>query len=199
MRGVTLRLTPERAAELVLAAASGDNIAWQELVDGYMGLLLSTVRKYRLNDSDTTDVVQTTWLRLVQNIDRLDDPARVGAWLVTTARRESLRVLGQHRRVVPVGDSAVLDGSDHRTTAPYAEILNEERDVEMRALFEQLSPRCRELLALVLADPPADYETISTKLEMPIGSIGPTRGRCLKKLAALAEASGVDLSQLRQH
>jgi RNA polymerase sigma factor (sigma-70 family) len=197
MRGVTLRVTPERAAELVAAAAGGDNVAWQELVDGYMGLLTSTVRKYRLNDSDTTDVVQTTWLRLVQNIDRLDDPARVGAWLITTARRESLRVLGQHRRIVPVGDATVLDGSDHHTTAPYTQILNEERDTAVRTLFERLPPRCQELLALVLHDPPVDYDTISQKLAMPIGSIGPTRGRCLKKLAALAQEHGVDLGDMR--
>jgi RNA polymerase sigma factor (sigma-70 family) len=192
-----VRLTPERAGELVVAAAAGDSIAWQELVDGYMGLIWSTVRRYRLSQSDATDVTQTTWLRLVQNIDRLDDPARVGAWLATTARREALRVIEQHRRVLLTGDPAVLDGSDHRITAPESGVVGEERDAAVRELFDQLPPRCRDLLRLVLADPPVDYDTISEQLGMPIGSIGPTRGRCLKKLAALAEAKGIDLGEMR--
>jgi RNA polymerase sigma factor (sigma-70 family) len=162
-----------------------------------MGLIMSTVRRYRLSQSDATDVAQTTWLRLVQNIDRLEDPARVGAWLATTARREALRVLDQHRKVILTGDPAVLDGSDHRITPPESGVLGEERDDAMRALFELLPPRCRDLLTLVLADPPVDYDTISERLAMPIGSIGPTRGRCLKKLAALAEARGIDLGDLR--
>ncbi|HTR70950.1 MAG TPA: sigma-70 family RNA polymerase sigma factor [Mycobacteriales bacterium] len=196
-RGGVLRVTPERAAELVRAAADGDANAWQELVDGFSALVWSTVLKFRLNQSDAIDVTQTTWLRLVQNIDRLDDPARVGAWLTTTARREALRVIEQHRRVILTADSAVLDGSDHRAAPPESGLIGEERDLVVRELFDQLPPRCQELLRLVLRDPPVDYDTISTRLGMPVGSIGPTRGRCLKKLAALAAERGIDLGDMR--
>lgn len=190
-------ITPERAAELVRAAARGDSDSWQELVDGYMGLLRSTVRKYRLSDSDGTDVVQTTWLRLVQNIDRIEDPARVGAWLVTTASREALRVIGQHQRTVLVEDDGLLDTRQASAPGVDAGLIGAERDASVRELLELLPDRCQELLTLLTSDPPPDYETISSRLNMPIGSIGPTRGRCLKKLAALAAERGIELGDLR--
>jgi RNA polymerase sigma factor (sigma-70 family) len=192
-----VRLAPEQTSVLVRAAATGDPRAWEDLVDAYIGLVWSTVRKYRLNESDANDVVQTTWLRLVQNIDRIDDPSRVAGWLATTAGREALRVISQQRRVVLTDDATVFDGRDQQDAAPDAYLLSDERDCVVRELFEQLAPRCRELLTMVLADPPLGYDVIADRLNMPIGSIGPTRGRCLKKLAALAEARGVDLGQLR--
>jgi RNA polymerase sigma factor (sigma-70 family) len=180
----------------VRAAAGGDADSWQELVDGYMGLLWSTVRKYRLRDSDGTDVIQTTWLRLVQNIDRIEDPARVGAWLVTTARREALRVIGQHQRMVLTEDDALLDAVQPSGPGVDARLIGAERDAAVRELLMELPPRCQELLALLTSDPAPDYETISAQLGMPIGSIGPTRGRCLKKLAMLAAERGIEIGDL---
>jgi RNA polymerase sigma factor (sigma-70 family) len=162
-----------------------------------MGVIWSTVRRYRLNDSDSYDVTQTTWLRLVQNIERIEDPTRLGGWLATTASRESLRILAQRQRVVPTDDSTVFDRSDPHSDNADAGLIGEERDTAINELFEQLTPGCRELLALLMADPPMNYQEIAGKLEMPVGSIGPTRGRCLKKLNALAAERGIDLTALR--
>ena len=109
-------------AELVRAAAEGDQAAWNGLVDRYNGLVWSVARSHRLSMADASDVVQTTWLRLVEHLGRLQDPERVGAWLATTARRESLRALRHSARQVPTeelpddgdgrrnSDAALLDG-----------------------------------------------------------------------------------------
>lgn len=192
-----LRVTSERAAELVKAACDGDAAAWEELVDGFMGVIWATVRRYRLSDSDATDVTQTTWLRLVQNIDRIEDGTRLRGWLATTASREALRVLAQRKRVVPTGDAAVLDRHDQNSVIADAKVIDEEREATIRELFELLPPHCRDLLTLLMTDPPINYQEISDRLSLPIGSIGPTRGRCLKKLNALAAERGIDLEAMR--
>ena len=92
------RLTPEETAELVARAATGDQSAWEELVDAYAGVIWSVARGFRLRESDAHDVVQTTWLRLLEHLNRLNDPSRVGAWLATTARRECLRIVSLSAR-----------------------------------------------------------------------------------------------------
>jgi RNA polymerase sigma factor (sigma-70 family) len=195
--GGVLRVTPERAIELVEGARRGDSAAWEQLVDGYLGVIWATVRRYRLSEADATDVTQTTWLRLVQNIDRLEDPTRLGGWLATTASREALRVLAQRKRVVPTGDAATLESVDAHPIGVDSGVIDDERDTAMRELFEELPDHCRELLTMLLSDPPIGYKEISDALDMPVGSIGPTRGRCLKRLSALAEARGIDLAILR--
>lgn len=185
-----MRLTPERSAELVRAAAAGDAAAWEELVDAYVGLIWRITANHRLRPGDAADVSQTTWLRLLENIDRLQDPARVGAWLATTARRECLRVLGQSRRMVLVMDDDVFDGDGSGPDVDVA-LLAAERDETVRAAVRQLPARCQELLALLMMDPPPSYEEVSAGTGMPIGSIGPTRGRCLRKLADMLEQEGI--------
>src|SRR3954454_24758843 len=114
-KGRHMRITPEQAADLVAAAAAGDRRSWERLVDAYVGLIWAITRSYRLSDGDAQDVSQTTWLRLIENIDRLSDPSRVGAWLATTARRECLRVLRQSRR-----QACSPSGRSSTTTTPTA-------------------------------------------------------------------------------
>src|SRR3954463_4911927 len=99
------RILPDEAAELVSRAAAGDSVAWGRLVSGFLPLIWSTVRQYRLTEPDAADVVQTAWLRLVQHLDRLDDPSRVAAWLVTTVRREALRVSRQANVMLATEDT----------------------------------------------------------------------------------------------
>ncbi|WP_205751908.1 RNA polymerase sigma factor [Cryptosporangium phraense] len=192
--GRRITLTPDEAAMLVGAAAGGDHAAWDALVDAYGGLIWTVARNHRLSPGDAGDVSQTTWLRLVENIDRLSEPSRVGAWLATTARRECLRLLGRSKRTVLSGEE--LDpGSDRlRLATPEADaaLLAAERDAEMRTAFGRLTPRCRELLQLLLLDPAPSYDEISAALDIPIGSIGPTRGRCLEKLRAIVEDAGIN-------
>jgi RNA polymerase sigma factor (sigma-70 family) len=174
-------------AALVHAAADGDRAAWDALVDRYNGLVWSVARSHRLSTVDASDVVQTTWLRLVEHLGRLQDPERVGAWLATTARRECLRTLRHSARTVVSEDppeqvvESQLDAS----------LLVQERDRALWQAFGGLNERCQRLLRLLVADPPPSYEDVSAALEMPIGSIGPTRQRCLDRLRGLAEGEGV--------
>jgi RNA polymerase sigma factor (sigma-70 family) len=184
-------LSPEEAAMLVGAAAGGDRGAWDALVDAYSGLIWTVARNHRLSSGDAGDVSQTTWLRLVENIDRISEPSRVGAWLATTARRECLRLLGRSKRTVLSGEELDPASDRLRLATPEADtaLLAAERDKEVRQAFTQLTPRCRELLQLLLLDPAPSYDEIAAALDIPVGSIGPTRGRCLEKLRGIIGAT----------
>jgi RNA polymerase sigma factor (sigma-70 family) len=165
-------------SDLVRAAAGGDQGAWDALVSRYVGLVWATARSHRLGDADAADVVQTTWLRLVEHLDRLRDPAAVGAWLATTARNEALRVIRVRSREV-VSDTLDEPSDD----APLDRgLLEGERDGAVRAAFGHLRERCQGLLRLLAMDEPPSYEEIAASLDMPIGAIGPTRARCLEQL-----------------
>jgi RNA polymerase sigma factor (sigma-70 family) len=175
--------------QLVRDAAAGDQAAWNRLVERFNGLVWAVARAHRLAGADASDVVQTTWLRLVENLDRVQDPERVGAWLATTARRECLRTLRLSARVLPTETELLPDPG---TDAPLgATLLAEERDRALWEAFGGLSERCQALLRLLVADPPPSYEDVGAALDMPIGSIGPTRQRCLERLRGLAETAGV--------
>lgn len=189
-------LTPAEAGRLVERARDGDGEAWSGLVEGFVGLLAAALRPLNLSDSDVRDVTQTTWLRFAQHIDRIEDPDRVGSWLVTTARREGLRVLTQ-RRWVDLRMSADEDRwVDDGAADAFNRLLDRERDEAVQAVFERLPPRCRALLTELFRDPRPAYDEISRMLRIPVGSIGPTRGRCLKKFCALAEECGLDLGAM---
>ncbi len=175
--------------QLVRDAADGDQAAWNRLVELYNGLVWSVARGFRLAPADASDVVQTTWLRLVEHLGRLQEPERVGAWLATTARRECLRTLRLSARQVPTETELLPDPG---TEAPLAAgLLASERDRALWTAFAGLSERCQALLRLLVADPPPSYEDVGAALDMPIGSIGPTRQRCLERLRGLAETAGV--------
>jgi RNA polymerase sigma factor (sigma-70 family) len=169
-------------AKHVRRAATGDRDAWNEIVAEFDGMLRAVARGHRLCDADTADVAQTTWLRLAENLNRLQDPARVGAWLATTARRECLRTLRASARELPeaeppepiVCDMPSIDRA----------LLQAERDTELWSAFRRLPARDQALLRILVADPQPSYEDIGASLEMPIGSIGPTRGRALERLRA---------------
>jgi len=181
-------------AELVRAAAEGDQAAWHGLVDRYNGLVWSVARAHRLSTVDASDVVQTTWLRLVENLGRLQDPERVGAWLATTARRECLRTLRHSARQLPTEEVPETVAEAQVDSA----LLLEERDRALWQAFGGLSERCQTLLRILVSDPPPSYEDIGAALDMPIGSIGPTRARCLERLRGLAEGEGVSATDRRE-
>ena len=175
--------------QLVRAAAGGDQAAWNRLVERFNGLVWSVTRAHRLGAADSSDVVQTTWLRLVENLGRVQEPERVGAWLATTARRECLRTLRTSARQIPTESEQLPDPG---TDVPLdAGLLADERDRALWVAFGGLSERCQVLLRILVADPPPSYEDVSAALDMPIGSIGPTRQRCLDRLRGLAETAGV--------
>jgi RNA polymerase sigma factor (sigma-70 family) len=176
------------AGELVRLAAGGDRAAWERLVDRFGGLVWSVARAHRLSQADAADVAQTTWLQLVEHLDRLQKPDAVGAWLATTARRESLRVLRINARMPP--SDQVPDAMDPGPPAGAA-LIAAERDEALWAAFAELPERCRLLLRLLMADDPPSYEEIGEILGMPIGSIGPTRIRCLARLRSEVGLVGI--------
>ncbi len=179
-------------SDLVRAAAQGSEEAWRELVDCYLGLILAIGHNHRLSAGDAADVSQTTWLRLFENIDKIHDPSRIGAWLAMTARRECLRLIGKAGRQVLVPETAAFP--DAWATAPPdldAELLAHEREQYVHLALAQLPERSRLLMGLLMLDPPATYEEISAAMDMPIGSIGPTRGRCLRHLQRILAEQGI--------
>jgi RNA polymerase sigma factor (sigma-70 family) len=183
-------------AELLRSAHEGSQESWNALVDRYSNLLWSVARSYRLDSADAADVVQTTWMRLVENLTRIQDPERLPGWLATTARRECLRTLRiQGREVAAGSDDAPFDLPDDADPLD-AGLLTEERDAQLWQCFGQMSGRCQHLLRVLMASPPPSYADVSDALGMPIGSIGPTRGRCLERLRKLAEARGISLAGL---
>lgn len=176
-----------RDAHLMSCAAAGDQRAWEQLVDQYARLVWAVTRSFRLTSSDASDVSQTTWLRLLEHIDRID-PVRVAAWLVVTTRRECMRVLTLRKRTVLTYDEAALDALPSGGPDLDERLLRDERAGDVRRALQSLPERWQRLLALLMSDPPVSYAEISERLNLPIGSIGPIRGRCLDKLRGLLES-----------
>jgi RNA polymerase sigma factor (sigma-70 family) len=176
---------------LVGAAAAGDQAAWNALVARFGVLVYATIRGFRISSSEAEDVNQTVWLRLVEHIGRLRDPERVGAWLAVTTRNECLRTLRLADRQVLTGDHATFDRPDPGASLEAGLVLSE-RDAALWRAFLALPERCRQLLRVVIADPPASYEDVAARVGLSVASVGPTRARCLQRLRTSAERSGID-------
>jgi RNA polymerase sigma factor (sigma-70 family) len=164
---------------LVTRAAGGDQGAWNELVDRYAPLVWAICNRYRLSNHDIEDVGQNVWLALVEQLGKLREPAALPGWLATTTRRECLRVVTAAQRLGTRLDEAAEFVDD---VIIDEEILRAERDAGLRAAFTELSPHCRQLLSMLISDPPHTYAEISATLGIPMGSIGPQRARCLERL-----------------
>lgn len=164
---------------VVSAAASRSCWAWGTLMDRFGGLVRSIARSYGLRQHDVDDVAQGTWLHLVEHIDELRDPEAIAGWLATTARRESLAVL---RRSSREGPTAELVEVDHAEPINEARLVAAERTIALRAGVEELPGLQRELITMMLSEPPPDYARIASTLRIPHGTIGPTRHRGLARL-----------------
>jgi RNA polymerase sigma factor (sigma-70 family) len=166
---------------LVLRARRGDRAAWDVLVARYWRLVLAVAAQEGVREADREDVAQVTWLKLAQNLDRLENPDGVGAWLRTTCERESRRVRARAARQVPTEGELFdripdpVDVEEH--------VVRMIPDRTLKSALALLSERCQFLLRLLVFDVP--YEEIGETMQMPIGSIGPTRQRCLDKLREL--------------
>jgi RNA polymerase sigma factor (sigma-70 family) len=187
--GAGQRLQACDVAQLVRCAAGGDRQAWERLVDQFARLIWSITGEFRLAESDAADVAQTTWLRLLEHIDRIEYPDRVGSWLAATARNECLRSVAARKRVVLGHDDTDLDNAVAQDPDIDARLLADERAQVVHDAMSSLPGRWQRLLELLMADPPASYAEISDQLGLPIGSIGPTRGRCLARLRVVLQAS----------
>jgi RNA polymerase sigma factor (sigma-70 family) len=175
-------------AELVRQAVAGRQEAWNAIVDRYLPLGLSVTRRHGLRGSDAEDVLQTLWLRLVEHLRDIREPEALPGWIATTTRNECLRLLRSRQR------SEVFDPLESTVgrTIPSEDVpvdehvadsrLLSERREALLAAFAVLPDHQRDLLTLLLADPPLSYQEISRRLRIPVGSIGPTRARALERL-----------------
>jgi RNA polymerase sigma factor (sigma-70 family) len=189
-------LTVDRGAsltQLVSQARAGDQRAWDQIVARFTGLLWAVTRAYRLEPHTAADAVQVTWLRLIESIDNLQEPEALPGWLLTTARRQAGRVARAGGRDVLLDELEGLDADplDAATSLDTA-LLTDERDAALWASFSRLGQRCQRLLRVLVAPECPSYSEVATQLGMPIGSIGPTRGRCLAQLRVLLGESGYD-------
>ncbi|MDA0179514.1 sigma-70 family RNA polymerase sigma factor [Solirubrobacter phytolaccae] len=169
-----------RALErMIAAAARGDQSAWSALVSRFSGRIARVARGYGLNPYQADDVAQETWLRLYRGLERVRDPQALGAWVDTTARRESLRALKRRGREDLTGEDLFVDVVAYDDPD---EALLAERRVALAAALARLPERQQRLMESLLADTEPSYADVSAELGLPVGSIGPTRGRCVERL-----------------
>jgi RNA polymerase sigma factor (sigma-70 family) len=178
-------------AEWLKGAADGDTRAWDALVQRYANLVWAVARSHRLSPADAADVSQTTWLRLVEHLDRIKQPERLGAWLATTARRESLGAIRRGARHVAFGTVEDLGPSSLDEPPPDGALIAAAEHSALGQAFGRMAERCQRLLRVLMSDPPPAYEEVSEALGMPIGSIGPTRARCLERLQREVQIAGI--------
>jgi RNA polymerase sigma factor (sigma-70 family) len=174
--------------ELLQAAAGGERDAWAELIRRYDRLLRARTRSFGLQEADALDVIQATWLRLHENLSRIKDPERLPGWLNTTAGRECLRVIAQHRRSVAALDADFLVD---QAAGPEQRLLEAERDQEVRAAVEGLPDGTRTVIRALFGAEPLSYAQLAGQEGIALGSIGPTRGRALSQLRRCLDRGGV--------
>jgi RNA polymerase sigma factor (sigma-70 family) len=193
--------------DLVTRAGIGERSAWDALVERYSPLIWSICHRWQLDRTDAEDVGQAVWLRLVEQLDNLRDPAALPGWLATTTQRECYRVRRSRCRLAAGAGGQVPDVEnlpDEQAAAAEDGLLVTERHAALRAAFMDLPANCQELVALLITDPPMPYAEISVKLGIPVGSIGPSRSRCLDRLrrhpaiAALSDADTANTAGLPQ-
>lgn len=183
---------------LVAEALDGDKQAWEALVDRYSGLVWGIARSHRLSQGDAADVVQTVWLRLVEHLGRITDPRRLPGWLATTTRRECQRLFKSAGRERPSADGTWTErATGGHMPEPEAEVVTAARDAALWTALGDLDEPCRTLLRVLVSDPPPSYEEVAEALGMRMGSIGPTRGRCLEKLRKAIASRGITEDTLR--
>ena len=189
--GRTRELATEDVAVLVKAATGGDQRSWDELVRRHARLVWSIARAHGLAAADAADVCQTVWLRLVEYLGTVREPTRLPAWLSTTTRRESLRLL--HHQSKETLDSELVEHTARDVAeSPEVQVLIADRERQVWVALRRLPHRCQVLLRALAASAEMHYAQIAQGLDIPIGSIGPTRQRCIKQLkAALASVAGV--------
>jgi RNA polymerase sigma factor (sigma-70 family) len=189
----TATSTRPTMTDLLLRARGGDREAWDEIVRRYSGLVRATVRSHRLQHHDALDAVQMTWLRLVEQAPRVQFPDRLGAWLVTTARRECLRI--SHERARPTSGCIDIDTVAETVADPSAgpeqRLIDADIAENLRNLLAELPARSQVLLRALFTDDPQPYSEISRAIGIPIGSIGPVRARTLAQLRRLGGKHGL--------
>ncbi len=173
---------PAELDDLVARARAGDQASWNALVDRFLPLVNSVIVRFRLSAADGDDVNQTVWLRLVEHLADLREPRALPGWLTTTCRNEALRVIRRRGRDTPTDPQGATFERLGEDGAFDEDLIYAERAQALRDGLLELPAGRRELLELLLTDPPISYDEISAKLGIPKGSIGPTRARALEQL-----------------
>jgi len=185
---VTTAPRPATTGELLHAATTGDQVAWRELVHRYEPIVAGTILDLGLQPADARDAAQRTWLQMVENHSKIRKPEALGGWLRTTARHECLRIIRERWRVDPIDDP---DGVRFRDAAVDVEqtVVDADTARRLRHLVSTLPPRSALLLTELFRDEPPGYAELARLTGIPIGSIGPTRGRALQLLRRLFDES----------
>jgi len=178
-----------RSAEAFDRWRSGERGAIDELVHEMTPVLWHVVRAYRLDEDVCEDIVQFTWLTLVRKADSVENPRAIAAWLIITARRQAWRVAARKRREDPV-DEELLAPVLPKTASAESVAVETDGNHRLWAAVSRLNERCQRLLRVIAFDDRPDYEHLSQEMGMPIGSIGPTRRRCLEKLKSSMSDEG---------
>jgi RNA polymerase sigma factor (sigma-70 family) len=173
-----------RMADLLSAARAGSEDALGQIVNELSPLLWQVARSAGLSQGDAEDVLQTVWMRLITHLDGIHDAGALTGWLVTTTKREAWRVRAAGRKQLPADQDVFADLPD-KGPGSEEQVIVEDQRRELWAAIGMLSRRCQELLRILAFAPRSDYATVAAALGMRVGSIGPTRGRCLAKLRAL--------------
>ena len=188
-------LADEDDAALVLRCRRGEGAAWAALVHRYQRLVYAIVRRFGLDEHTAADVFQTVFARLVEHLPRIADPQRLQAWIVTTAKREVLLALRRGQRTVSMtrdedaGDeTAEFDIADD-AQLPEDALADLQQQALVRNALDRMDARCRDLLLMLFRDDSdkLPYEEVAQRLGLSVGSIGPTRARCLGKLRGLVD------------
>jgi RNA polymerase sigma factor (sigma-70 family) len=179
-------------ADLVLRMSDGDPVAWEEIVRRYGKLVSATVRSFRLQDADTLDVVQMTWLRLAENTHQLQFPERLGGWLTTTARHECLHILRHRVKLTPEPVNTVTETLADPSTGPEQRAIDADTAQTLWKLVDELPPNRRTLLRALFTDTPRPYAQIADIAGIPPGAIGPTRARTLRQLRGRLKQHGLE-------
>jgi RNA polymerase sigma factor (sigma-70 family) len=173
--------TSSNIADLLLRARAADPRAWEEILRRYSALVWATVRSFRLQDADTLDAVQTTWLRLAENAHQIRHPQRLGAWLATTARRECLRIL-RHIASIPPSSQTIQEAATDPSTGPEHITIEAETTRSLWEHVDELPARQRTVVRALFTDNPRPYSQIAATTGIPPGGIGPLRNRALQQL-----------------
>lgn len=188
---------PLSESELIERCLGGDDDAWRELIGRYQALVYSVPRRMGLPPEDSADVFQRVCITLYQRLGAVRDPNRLGGWLLTTATREAIRASRRKRRDVPI-DTAPEDDAQAPLDPPDARPLPDDVFAELeiaqllRSALAELSERCRLILSEFLReDESPNYRDIARRIGVPVGSLGPTRARCLARLREVLRARGI--------
>lgn len=175
-------------AQLIQVCLRGDERAWEALLERYERLIYSIPRRYGMSEHDAAEVFQNVCITLLEQLERLRHHEKLGAWLVTTTRRECWR---QWRQAEPVVQDGPLTPPPAPEASPEEVVAEYEEYMRVRSALERLAEGCRKLLWHLYYDPAQpSYADIARRLNLPLGSIGPTRARCLEKLRLVLEESG---------